>query len=155
MITNSSGSHFTLRKLDIRLQLIVEATKKNGGIYLYANQQGCDGDRLYYDGCAMILVNGEVVAQASQFSLNDVEVVTATIDMEEVRAYRSTISRSLQAAKSKAKYHRIQTDFELSSLEDDRDLGRGPSPAIQPRYHTVEEEIALCSGCYLWDVSYC
>ena len=154
MITNSSGSHFTLRKLDIRLQLIVEATKKNGGIYLYANQQGCDGDRLYYDGCAMILVNGEVVAQASQFSLNDVEVVTATIDLEEVRAYRSTISRSLQAAKSKAKYHRIQTKFELSSEEEDKDLGRSPSLPIQPRYHTVEDEIALCAGCYLWDVSF-
>ena len=69
IITNSSGSHFTLRKLDVRLNLIKEATKKNGGVYLYSNQQGCDGDRLYYDGCAMILVNGEVVAQGSQFSL--------------------------------------------------------------------------------------
>ena len=52
----------------------------------------------------MILVNGEVVAQGSQFSLNDVEVVTATVDLEEVRAYRSSMSRSLQAAKSAAKY---------------------------------------------------
>jgi NAD+ synthase (glutamine-hydrolysing) len=54
VITNSSGSHFTLRKLNTRLQLITEGTRKNGGIYLYANQQGCDGDRLYYDGCAMV-----------------------------------------------------------------------------------------------------
>jgi NAD+ synthase (glutamine-hydrolysing) len=131
----------------------MEATRKNGGIYAYANLQGCDGDRLYYDGCAMILVNGEVVAQGSQFSLNDVEVITATIDLEEVRAYRSSISRGLQAAKSEAKYHRIQTDFELNS-EGDLDLSRCPSPSIQPRYHSVEEEIALCSGCYLWDVSY-
>lgn len=51
---------------------------------MYANQQGCDGDRLYYDGCAMIVVNGDLVAQGSQFSLNDVEVVTATVDIEEV-----------------------------------------------------------------------
>lgn len=54
VITNSSGSHFTLRKLETRLALIMEATRKSGGIYLYANQQGCDGDRLYYDGCAMV-----------------------------------------------------------------------------------------------------
>lgn len=59
---------------------------QSGGIYLYANQQGCDGDRLYYDGCAMIVINGEIVAQGSQFSLNDVEVVTATVDIEEVRS---------------------------------------------------------------------
>ncbi|KAI2561530.1 NAD synthetase 1, partial [Homo sapiens] len=44
----------------------------NGGIYLLANQKGCDGDRLYYDGCAMIAMNGSVFAQGSQFSLDDV-----------------------------------------------------------------------------------
>lgn len=37
-----------------------------------ANQKGCDGDRLYYDGCAMISMNGATVAQGSQFSLDDV-----------------------------------------------------------------------------------
>lgn len=40
LFSNSSGSHFTLQKLDTRLQLITEATRKCGGIYLYANQQG-------------------------------------------------------------------------------------------------------------------
>lgn len=102
IISNSSGSHHELRKLDTRVNLISQATKQvrlflpivfsndqadnlqSGGIYLYANQQGCDGDRLYYDGCAMIVVNGDIVAQGSQFSLNDVEVVTATVDIEEV-----------------------------------------------------------------------
>ncbi|KAK1998608.1 carbon-nitrogen hydrolase [Colletotrichum falcatum] len=151
IITNSSGSHFTLQKLDTRLKLITEATRKCGGIYLYANQQGCDGDRLYYDGSAMILVNGEVVAQGSQFSLNDVEVVTATVDLEEVRAYRSAISRGLQAARSDAKYERIQTPFELSSEDEDADIMITPSPPIKPKFYSVEEEIALCAGCYLWD----
>ncbi|KAK4156334.1 hypothetical protein C8A00DRAFT_12721 [Chaetomidium leptoderma] len=151
IITNSSGSHFTLRKLDTRLQLIMEATRKSGGVYLYANQQGCDGERLYFDGCAMIIVNGDVVAQGSQFSLNDVEVVTATVDLEEVRSYRAAISRGLQAASSTAKYQRIQTPFELSSEEDDADVTKAPTLPIQPRFHSVEEEIALCGGCYLWD----
>lgn len=40
IFTNSSGSHFTLQKLKTRLQLITEATRKCGGVYLYANQQG-------------------------------------------------------------------------------------------------------------------
>jgi NAD+ synthase (glutamine-hydrolysing) len=153
IITNSSGSHFTLRKLDTRLQLIMEATRKSGGVYLYANQQGCDGERLYFDGCAMIIVNGDVVAQGSQFSLNDVEVVTATVDLEEVRSYRASISRGLQAAASTAKYQRIQTPFELSSEDHDADVTVAPTLPIKPRFHSVEEEIALCGGCYLWDVS--
>lgn len=50
IFTNSSGSHHELRKLHTRIELIVEATKKAGGIYLYSNQCGADGDRLYYDG---------------------------------------------------------------------------------------------------------
>lgn len=45
---------------------------QSGGIYLYANQRGCDGDRVYYDGCAMVAINGDIVAQGKQFSLNDV-----------------------------------------------------------------------------------
>ena len=35
---------------------------------------GCDGNRLYFDGSSLICVNGELVSQASQFSMNDVEV---------------------------------------------------------------------------------
>jgi NAD+ synthase (glutamine-hydrolysing) len=71
--------------VDKNLRILLTHSK-SGGIYLYANQQGCDGDRLYYDGCAMIVINGNIVAQGSQFSLNDVEVVTATVDIEEVRS---------------------------------------------------------------------
>jgi len=43
-----------------------------GGAYLYSNLRGCDGERVYYDGCSLISVNGEFVAQGKQFSLEDV-----------------------------------------------------------------------------------
>jgi NAD+ synthase (glutamine-hydrolysing) len=55
---------------------------------LYANQRGCDGGRLYYDGCACVAVNGQLVAQGSQFGMADVEVVVATVDLDEVVSYR-------------------------------------------------------------------
>lgn len=45
IFSNSSGSHHEL-KLNMRIDLIRQETLKCGGIYLYANQQGCDGDRL-------------------------------------------------------------------------------------------------------------
>jgi hypothetical protein len=35
IISNSSGSHHELRKLNTRIQLIVQETLKSGGIYLY------------------------------------------------------------------------------------------------------------------------
>lgn len=86
IIVNSSASHFSLRKIEIRYALLLEASRKCGGIYLwvanfglshgkhrhyhvehiltvanfnrYSNQLGLDGDRLYYDGSGMVVVNG-------------------------------------------------------------------------------------------------
>ncbi|TGZ84253.1 glutamine-dependent NAD(+) synthetase with GAT domain-containing protein [Ascodesmis nigricans] len=150
IFTNSSGSHHELRKLNKRIELMTHATKSCGGVYLYANQQGCDGDRLYYDGCAMIGINGRIVAQGSQFSLNDVEVVTATVDLEEVRAYRFAPSRGLQAVQAPA-YERIDVDFSLSATGSDVDLSIRPTEDVKVRYHTPEEEIALGPACWLWD----
>jgi len=114
-----------------------------GGVYLYANQQGCDGDRLYYDGCAMIAVNGDIIAQGSQFSLNDVEVVTATIDIEDVRAHRTRSSRNMQATAAE-RYHRIEVGFSLSGgkFREVQDVfEEGLEVRFKVRYHTPEEEI--------------
>ncbi len=41
----------------------MNGTAKSGGVYLYANQRGCDGGRLYFDGCASVVINGQLVAQ--------------------------------------------------------------------------------------------
>ena len=116
--------------------------KKNGGVYLYANQQGCDGDRLYYDGCALIAVNGRIIAQGTRFSLKDVEVLTATIDIEDVRSYRgSNSSRSYQAANT-TPYERIEVLTELSGSELDNKTNIKPTRPIKAFYHTAEQEIA-------------
>lgn len=52
------------------------------------NQIGCDGGRIFFDGCSMIAVNGTLVAQSSQFTLKEVEVKIATVDLEDIRKYR-------------------------------------------------------------------
>ena len=72
IVVNSSGSHHQLRKLHVRVELMRAATAKGGPAYLYANQRGCDGGRLYYDGCAMVMANGACLAQGEQFGLRDV-----------------------------------------------------------------------------------
>nr|XP_033784650.1 glutamine-dependent NAD(+) synthetase isoform X2 [Geotrypetes seraphini] len=147
IVTNSSGSHHKLRKAHARVDLVKSTTAKNGGIYVLANLRGCDGDRLYYDGCAMISVNGHIVAQGSQFSLDDVEVLTATVDLEDVSSYRAEISSRSLAASRVWPYHRVKVDFALSS----HDIWLSPSEPIQWRYHSPEEEISLGPACWLWD----
>lgn len=142
IFTNSSGSHHELRKLDRRIDLIRGATQTLGGIYLYANQQGCDGDRLYYDGCALIAINGRIVAQGSQFSLNDVEVVSATVDLEDVRSHRiASRSRSMQAAMAE-RYQRLEVQTALSTGKSEDLLAMQPSRPTETRIHKPEEEIA-------------
>ncbi|XP_067902630.1 glutamine-dependent NAD(+) synthetase isoform X1 [Heterodontus francisci] len=148
IFTNSSGSHHVLRKNYVRVDLIKSATAKNGGIYLLANQKGCDGDRLYYDGCAMIAVNGYLVAQGSQFSLDDVEVITATQDLEDVRSYRVEKMPARLMTNEAEPYHRVKVNFALSSVDD---IYMPSIEPIQIRCHTPEEEISLGPACWLWD----
>ena len=78
--------------------------------------------------------------EGSQFSLKEVETVSATIDLDEVQAYRSSASRCLQAAMSTASYERIETPFTLGSYNEDLDLRRRPSPPIAACLHVPEEE---------------
>ncbi|KAJ1550313.1 glutamine-dependent NAD(+) synthetase, partial [Nowakowskiella sp. JEL0078] len=152
IFANASGSHHEFRKLHKRVELLTGATAKSGGVYIYANQQGCDGERVYYDGCSLVCVNGELIAQGSQFSLRDVEVTTATFDIEDVRGFRTRISsRGLQAAGSQS-FPRIRANITLSdSLAMSYQKKIIPNPTIQPKYHTPEEEIRLGPACWLWD----
>ena len=99
----------------------------------------------------MIATNGRIIAQGSQFSLNDVEVVSATIDIEDVRAHRAKSSRSAQAAAA-ARYHRIEVPFALSGgkFEKVREgdmIGLDVKP-LDVRFHTPEEEIACVFSIY-------
>lgn len=149
VILNSSASHAELRKLRTRLDLISNCTKKLGGIYVYSNMTGVDGDaRILFDGSSMVVANGNVLAQGSQFSLRPVEVVTATVDVEKVRSYRSSISRNYQGAKQR----------EFPRIECGLRLGRPLEyPAKYPVSKTMElkildpmEEIANAQAVFLW-----
>lgn len=151
IIGNGSGSHHTIRKLDQRLELIVSATRKCGGVYLYANQRGCDGGRMYYDGGAVIVCNGRILKQAAQFDLKDVEVISATVDLDDIRSFRASIpSFGIQSAKelqSGQRQHVECNDYILGASSS-----RSPTlPLDSPKKHIPEEECCLGPACWLWD----
>ncbi|KAM1585113.1 hypothetical protein ACFX1Z_038022 [Malus domestica] len=145
---NASGSHHQLRKLDIRLRAFIDATHTRGGVYMYSNHQGCDGGRLYYDGCASVVVNGDVVAQGSQFSLKDVEVVIAQIDLEAVASLRGSISSFQEQASCKTRVPFVEARYNLCQSFN---LKMCLSSPLKIKYHSPEEEIAFGPGCWLWD----
>ncbi|KAI0429135.1 NAD+ synthase [Xylaria sp. FL1042] len=152
IILNSSASHAELRKLKTRLDLIANSTRKAGGCYVYANATGVDGEaRMMYDGSSMILLNGKPLEQGHQFSLEPVEVITATIDLEEIRSFRSSISRNVQAAQQ-ADYTRVEWDIRLSRSADDIFLSKNLQFSTEKELRVLDpmSEIWMSTSVYLW-----
>jgi len=163
IIANGSGSHHELRKLSTRMELMISATRKCGGVYLYSNQRGCDGGRTYYDGGAMIVVNGRIVAQAPQFDVHDVNLITATVDLEDVRSYRaSNPAFGIQAAKKATEeggggsnalmcddIHLVFDPRNAESLNKNRPKITEKSLAL--KIFAPEEECCSGPACWLWD----
>ncbi|KAH9718270.1 glutamine-dependent NAD(+) synthetase [Citrus sinensis] len=145
---NASGSHHQLRKLDYRIRAFISATHSRGGVYMYSNQQGCDGGRLYFDGCSCVVVNGDMIAQGSQFSLRDVEVVVAQVDLDAVAGFRGSISSFQEQASCKTKISSVAVQY---SLCQPFNLKMSLSGPLKITYHSPEEEIAFGPGCWLWD----
>lgn len=154
IVTNGSASHYVLRKLAARVDLVLAATRASGGVYLYANQRGCDGGRLYYDGAPLAASNGSLLAQGGQFGLaSEVDFVTVTVSLDEVRAYRAGLgARGRQAAEVAAGGGapvRIR-------LEGGFRFAQGVSkpltnPMQSARVLKPPEEIAYGPACWLWD----
>jgi NAD+ synthase (glutamine-hydrolysing) len=160
IIANASASHHSLRKLRDRVRLLTNATEKSGGAYLYANQVGCDGGRLYYDGSALIALNGAILAQGHQFMLHsENEVITATIDLDDIISFRLGIaSRGVQASNLPDSshcplLHRVHLPAAFTVCQMDA----GPSPLgitlplPSVRHWEPEQEIAQGPACWLWD----
>uniref|UniRef100_A0A0A9Z4W3 Glutamine-dependent NAD(+) synthetase n=1 Tax=Lygus hesperus TaxID=30085 RepID=A0A0A9Z4W3_LYGHE len=146
VIVNSSGSYMELRKAYVTVDLVKSATFKAGGCYLYSNLRGGDGGRVFFNGCSCVSLNGEIVKRTKQFSLIEVEVATATVDLDLVTSYRVG-KRSLNVlGSSSPSYPRIQLDARLT-----HNLIGEPSRPIVWEYHQPEEEIAFGPACWLWD----
>lgn len=97
----------------------------------------------------MVACNGEIFSMASQFSLLDVEVVTANIDLDQIRSYRNSMnSRGVQAAQTQLVFPRVELDFNLVTSEFSPLVT--PSNPIAVKYHVPEQEIALGPACWLW-----
>ncbi|OWA53461.1 Glutamine-dependent NAD(+) synthetase [Hypsibius exemplaris] len=138
IFTNASGSYHELRKLRTAYTLVESASMKSGGVYMYANMRGCDGERVYYSGGGCIALNGEIVAMGNQFHLAEVDI----------RTYRNKIrSRSHAAARADV-YPRIVVDFALSGPQD---VSLPVCEPLEPQFLNPEEEISLGPACWLWD----
>jgi NAD+ synthase (glutamine-hydrolysing) len=164
VIGNASGSHHELRKVHQRQALINASTLNNSGCYVYSNLRGCDGTRLYFDGSSSITLNGELLAMADQFDLSQVELITATIDVDAIRSRRASRpsfgAQAAAAASPSAAPSATAARDKLAIVDLEVPLGmdkssprhaRVPTKPIKPRHYTPEEECALGPGSWMYD----
>ncbi|OAK93445.1 hypothetical protein IQ06DRAFT_94694 [Phaeosphaeriaceae sp. SRC1lsM3a] len=75
----STVSRHELGAFDVHFKQLQMAARVLCSVLPYADHRGGGGDRTYSDGCTMTFANGKLVGQGHQFSLDDVEVVTAAM----------------------------------------------------------------------------
>lgn len=90
------------------------------------------------------------MAQASQFSLSDVEVISATVDLDEIWSHASFPPARRMQVSSKPVYERVPLDQTLTSANDAL-LTSHLSTVKEAITVKPEEEIALAGGCWVWD----
>ena len=78
--------------------------------------------------------------QGRQFSVHEVEVVAATVDIDEVVSYRGAVSSLQEQASGHQPHPHIAVDFRICHAEAHSLI---PTSPREPFYHTPEEEIAL------------
>ena len=123
---------------------------RNNCVYMYSNLKGCDGTRLYFDGSSMITMNGLIYTQAPQFSIDDVDVNVAVIDLDQVRSARlANHSRVSQTGElSPNSIPKVVADIEISRPIESVSMISKAEPCC---FLDPMKEIAGGPALWLWD----
>lgn len=147
IVLNMGGNPFQMSIEFQKWYHVMSASVKTGGVYMYANQIGCDGHRTYFNGRSMVFINGNCLATTQPFSMKSVDVVSACIDMSEVDSYRNAIaSRNMQAKDKILEQYAVisVTGFKLLIKE-----APNCSIPIQVPEFSRPEETCFAPACYL------
>eukprot|EP00828_Plagiopyla_frontata_P023778 TRINITY_DN3038_c0_g1_i1.p1 TRINITY_DN3038_c0_g1~~TRINITY_DN3038_c0_g1_i1.p1 ORF type:complete len:691 (+),score=93.39 TRINITY_DN3038_c0_g1_i1:62-2134(+) len=146
IILNNSASHFELAKFQRRVQLLQEATSKDGGLYVYSNIIGCDGGRMFFDGRPMIMCNGKLIA-LGQNRIQEVEVVSAVVDLNRVRISRMGLKSRAQQTQDQRLNNipiiNVKFSTAIASMQ--------PMNIIDYQQEEEGEQIAYTTAAWLWD----
>ncbi len=85
IILNPSASHFAFGKLETRKRFVIEGSRAFAVTYVYSNLLGCEEGRIIYDGGAMIATQGRLVAAGERFSMAEMQLTHAVVDVEQTR----------------------------------------------------------------------
>lgn len=118
ILINGSGSHYEKGKHEERREVLIKATtRRSGGVYIYSNLEGCDGERLYFDGGSVIAMNGDIKAVSSRYLLKDVQITSCDINLDDIVTYRlRSNSHQIQSSRQ-IRYPEINVELELTDFD--------------------------------------
>jgi NAD+ synthase (glutamine-hydrolysing) len=153
ILINCSGSHFEAGKLQKRINLIKNTTQKCGGAYIYSNLEGCDGDRLYFDGASMVGFNGTILDIENRFTLRDVQVLVVDIPISLILSYRLKNNSFEHQASLQKKFNIIS--IEINLISDKPYILKGGTLYKEniEKFNKIPEilNIINAASCWLWD----
>lgn len=88
IILNPSASNFAFGKTQVREILVREASRAYNCTYVYTNLLGNEAGRIIYDGEILIAQSGELLARNKRFAFEEVQILTAVVDLEHVHTLR-------------------------------------------------------------------
>lgn len=115
ILINSSGSHYEKGKQEEKREVLIKATtRKSGGVYIYSNLEGCDGERLYFDGGSIIALNGDIKAVANRYLLNDIDVTVSDINLDDIVTYRMRSNSHQMQSSKQLRFPEILVNIQLT-----------------------------------------
>ena len=122
LIFNPSASHFAFGKHEVRERFVLNGARALHVCYVYANLLGNEAGRAIYDGDVMIANCGTMIAVGPRFSFDDVQLTTATVDVDRMRISRARLG-SYNPDVTDARGGVVPVAFELPQA--------GPSAAVE------------------------
>lgn len=140
IILNPSASNFAFGKTRTREMLVNESSRGYNCTYVYSNLLGNEAGRIIYDGEILIAQSGKLIARNKRFSFDDYQILTAVVDVEEVRIHRR-----------KSYNYRPEIPDNLVPIMGNLVACAPQEPPALPAWETKEEEFYLAETLALFD----
>jgi NAD+ synthase (glutamine-hydrolysing) len=148
VILNPSASHFAFDKVDVRRRYVTEGSRAFGTTYVYTNMLGNESGRAIFEGGCLIATGGRLVAEAPRLTFNEVQLVTAQVDIDLARANQARVASYVPHLAPEPNLC-IPADFPWPALPPAQNAISLPAWGDGP--HRKEEEFARAVALGLFD----
>ena len=117
---------------------------------MYANHCGCDGERVYYDGCSLIAMNGKVLARCSFYAWILLLTLDSTIAMHGKVLARCSVSQRHFARNDAIRSHEGAIRSHASTIRSHATAIRSHATAIRSHATAIRSHASTIRSSNCW-----